>query len=207
MNHDGINTLIVQISRGMAPAISIAESQRAAREYSANYQLVWGKPAAEAKTDAIEMAITNAEDLVLVEDDVLATPAIWQAAICGPESVAYCDAICRDGRTNTGRRADGQFIATGTVLVRLALPVLIRLRKETGALPLEAWEFHKDPATGGLVPTARDPLGRGSDIWLWYHITKLGYEPQCLGKVTTILHPFNDGTRHDLRAPNVFKYV
>lgn len=199
-------TVVVQISRGMAPAESIAAAVEQAYRRGAQYTLVSGKPAAEAKTAAIEVALAASADLVLVEDDVLADDGIWEAAIAGSAAVGYCEATCRDGRSNTYRRPTGRFVASGTVLVRLSLSVLIRLRDEANALPLEGWEFarHGDD----LVPVVRDAFGRGSDMWLWYNVAqKLGYDPVRLGKVTSIMHPYNDGVRHDLNAPQQFRYT
>ena len=62
--------MLVQITRGVAPAQAIADAVQAADDHGIPYRLVSGLPAVEAKTLAAELAVALKNSDGVSEDEV-----------------------------------------------------------------------------------------------------------------------------------------
>ena len=188
-----MNTTVCQITRGMAAAISIADAVRRTATRSGKYELISGRPGAEAKNRAVELALGYGENLLLIEDDVLAEPALWDAAFnLDPAAVAFAPAPCRSGEWNTVRNTKtGEVLFSGSVFLVIGLDVLRRMIE---IAPLfEAYFF----TNCGSSLTRRDPhpLGRASDVNFWWRLDQLSPKPRVI-ELPPVIHlstPLNSG--------------
>jgi hypothetical protein len=189
--------VVCQISRGMAPVMSIAEAQGYAMEHGAAYWLIAGFPAVEAKNIAVIRALSSWADLLLIEDDILAPRPVWSDACAeGSATVRVAPTRCRNGAPNTKYRPDGGVLCSGTAFVVIPYATLLRLPEPY----FQAFEFRL--IDGKLHPQGPNARGEGSDIWFWYQLGQLTPRPivQVIGEVTALNHPLNRNPK-DLRTP------
>ena len=191
--------ILVQISRGVAPAQAVADTVQAAHGYGVPYHLVAGKPAVEAKIAAAHLALTEGVGLVLCEDDLVATPPQWEQILTDRTGdVLFADAKCRDQSLNTKRNGNGEFLYTGTVAVYVPGPSLRALAAKGPLFVASDWQ---DDGAGSLHMIGTNPLGWGSDVFFWQQVRAYRPAPvvRSIGQVGHIMHPLNSG-KHDLRG-------
>lgn len=197
-------TLVVQISRGMAPSRCIAEVAQAAHMRTMQYRLVHGLGAVEAKNEAVRLAMEYCDDLILVEDDAIISFDAWTAVVRALEDsagspsgvVATVDAVCRNGQPSVRRDTRGRFEFAGTVLVAVPFSVLSRLEPPYFA----AADFKR---IGGVMAfCGHNERGQGSDVWFWRRLLSLDPPPEVrvIGRVATVATPWNTGS-YDLTKP------
>lgn len=190
--------LLVQITRGVAPAQAIVDATQAAARHGLPYRLVAALPAVEAKTLAAQLALEAGGGLVLCEDDIVATPEQWAAVLTDTTgAVLYADAKCRDNTLNTKHKPNGEFLYTGTVLVSVPAPILRALADKGPLFVASDWQ----DCDGDLHMVGTNHLGWGSDVYFWQQVRRLVPRPaiRSVGKVGHIMHPLNSG-KHDLRG-------
>jgi hypothetical protein len=193
--------LIVQISRGMAPAASIAHAVDASHTFRAPYELISGKPAAEAKNAAARMAFDRGLDLLLIEDDIIATPEMWRTVL-GPDrrqmNVAVASALMRNGQLNTwfhGLR----LCYSGTVFLFASHAVLAQVGDPWFA-PRNLW--FSDANGGEWIDSGPNANGLHSDVWFFYRLWQEGVEAEILGSVVHLIHEYNN-TNPRLAEPSM----
>ena len=196
--------LIVQISRGMAPAKCIAE---AAVWGGTDYRLVAGMTAPAAKNEAVRLALESRRSLLLVEDDVLATADQWMTALYEhPDAVVMASAICRNGTINTVRDDEGGVLYSGSSFLRIPLPVLQAMTAQFWLL-FAPWDFITD--NGELQGVGPNGSGYGSDVYFWWRLKQLKPPAEVIevGMVTEIAHPYNSDTdwRYSMANPHELK--
>jgi hypothetical protein len=180
--------LVCQITRGMAPAVSIAATVQACAMRRLDYRLIAGKPAAAAKQQAAQMAFDAGCGLLLCEDDFLADSEVWDAMLAtAPAGVSVCSALMRNGQLNSfflGSR----LVLSGSVFLAVGHDALTAM----GAPWFEARDLHFDVADGGkwtdMGPNAR---GERSDVFFFSRCWACGIEPVVAGFVTHLIHPQN----------------
>lgn len=197
-----VNQIVIQISRGLAPARCIANAAYTCGKVPhVEYRLIDCKPAAEAKEEAARIALELGVDLVLIEDDMMPAPEIWAQVFQShrQDTVLYAETPCRNGERNVYRNKRGEFTYSGTVLVKVPLAVLRRLAHR----PIfEPWEYmldeHHEP-----VPVRKDPHGFSSDVYFWQQVRKLpGVCIVPLGHVDSIASELNSGAQRP-NSPSV----
>jgi hypothetical protein len=195
-----MSVVVCQISRGVAPAICIFDAAQAAATYGAGYSLICGKPAQEAKNEAVEIARKRRSDLILVEDDVLATPAAWREIMLADANAVYvAPTVNRDGSEMLRYDAQGAVMHAGNQLIRLPYHVLLRLLVDG---PIFQARDHTVTPDGELANIGPNSNGRGGDTHLFFRLRRMVPRPaiNVLPRVQWILH---DGNRvHDLRHPS-----
>lgn len=182
---------VVQISRGMAPAQSVAIIASFAADRSCPYSLVTGLTCAEAKNAAVEIADEEGNGLLLVEDDICTANL---AALFAPQDgnrVRILSATCRNGDHNTIYDSNGQVLYSGTVAVYIPRAVLDQLPRPV----FEAVDYTR--IDDELAPISKNGIGHHSDVHLYVQLRKLGVPVDVVGHATTFAHPLNSGA-HDL---------
>lgn len=175
--------LLVQITRGLAPAPAIASAVLGAQRHGWGYELVAGLPAVDAKNEAVRLAYAAGADLVLVEDDVIAPWAIWPTA---SDAIYAADAICRGGETNTVRDVAGGVIYTGTCFIRIPRWAMERMGYpsqplfRSGKFLRTAHDLEPDPT--------RPPDGTRSDMHLCWLAARHGVPMRIFGTAAHLLH-------------------
>ena len=195
-------TIVCQISRGVAPSICIVEAVQAAQRHGAQYRLIAGLSAVDAKEEAVTVALATQSDLVLCEDDMLATDDQWRRAITGSDDrVLVASAPCRNGVVNTIHDTAGRVLWSGTVLVRIPYPILECIAAQ-GRPTFQCWDCHPDFDASELHPVCPNNRGEASDVYLYYRLTQMDPRPEVeeLGMVVALQHPFNTGAKR-LNAP------
>ena len=195
------DTVCVQFTRGMAPAIAIAATMTACVKHGINYKLITGKPAPEAKNEAAELAHSTGRNLILCEDDFLAESFIWDRAVSNDdEQVLVGSALMRNGELNCWFEGE-RLVYSGTVFVVIPWVALdaigapwfvgrdLMFTGEDGG----KWE-DKGPNHDGLH----------SDTWFYYRCWESGIRPIVAGFVTHLSHPQNNVLRK-LNAPDEIK--
>lgn len=114
---------MVQYSRGVAPAECIAHVAQTAALRELPYVLITGKTIPDAQNEAVEIARAQHRDLLLCEDDFVATDKQWSEMMEAPQ-VAVCHAYVSPGALNAQHRRYGLYF-TGTVFVKIALSVIV----------------------------------------------------------------------------------
>lgn len=180
--------LIVQITRGLAPAEAIAG---AARQLDAVYELISGKPLVEAKNAATNLALSMHMDMVFIEDDIVAGIEVWDAArIClKDEAVGYARGRIRGNQESVYCNPVGEFLYAWTGFVAIPLCVLECLPR-----PLfEARRWSPDRDEMDLSPRGLQDNGVGSDTGFWWHVRHLEPAPEIreLGRVRHLKHALN----------------
>lgn len=193
-----MRVLVVTLSRGLCPPQTVADAQARAIEHGAGYAQVAGYPAVEGKNRAASLAEEIGASLLLVEDDVLASPETWARALApvnGPLPVRFATATCRNGEPNTRWHADGTPLYSGTPFVLLPHPVLAALPKPV----FVANEY--GIADGELFLRGPSAKGHHSDVHLWHELRRLEPRPavELVGHVACLVHRLNR-TTHDLQA-------
>lgn len=198
-----MTSVVVQISRGVAPAACIVGAVQAAARYGARYFLVAGLPAADAKNAAVQIACDYRASLVLVEDDMIATPPIWERALLGdPPHVMVAGAPCRNGEYNIWTDKRGRIVYAGSVFLRIPRTVIEALSHK----PLfEPWVFRPEPGLphpDHVTPVAPCRQGTGSDVYFWWRLRAElpAVEAIHIGDVRHFKHALNSGP-HNLAAP------
>lgn len=194
---------IFQISRGMAPAASIAHVVDAAHRYRMGYEQVNGRPAAEAKQIAAKKAFEEGADLILCEDDIIAPESAWGAVAnrnVPQDEVSICTALMRNGVLNTW--FTGTRVAySGTVWLYAPWPVLDILSRNS-----EPWFQPRnllfDDAKGAFEDHGHNPDGLHSDVWFYHRCWQCDVRVRVLGSVTHLIHEYNN-VRPTLTTPSV----
>jgi hypothetical protein len=181
---DANKPLVVQITRGLAPAASIAHVVAACAQRGLAYELLSGRPAAVAKQEAAQMAVDRECDLLLAEDDILADGVLWERMLAADGAdVRVASAVMGNGEINCWYV--GQRLAySGTVFLRASLSAL----RAIGSPWFQPRELAFTGADGGrwqdLGPNAE---GKHSDIWFFFRCWECGLRPQVVGQVTHIV--------------------
>jgi hypothetical protein len=185
--------LVAQISRGLSPVESILSASAAARARGLDYQPIIGMKLLDAKNRAVELALASQAGLILVEDDVVADDAIWDAACeLSDGQVGYANVRIAGGHDDVSRGADGAFWYTGNVFTVIPSQILEKL-----ALPVfECWAFKINHAGTALEPDVRRTDGGGSDVWFWHTVRRMDAEIVELGMARHLRHVFNERADH-----------
>jgi len=194
-----LDRIVVQITRGLAPAQAIADAAVAAMQHGLPYQLVSGHVAVEAKNMAARLALDAQLGLVLCEDDVLARPEQWHDILTDTTgAVLFADALCQNATPNTQYNSTGEFLYTGTILAYAPREVLEAAAAHGPLFVASDWT----PDGDDLHMVGTNHLGWGSDVYFWQRIRRVMPRPaiRSIGQVGHIMHPLNSG-RHDLAAP------
>lgn len=203
-----MHLMVCQISRGVAPAVSIAEAVQHSYGLGAWYRLVAGMTCAEAKNHAVGLAMDAGYDLLLVEDDVLVPDSCWFEAGRQLPDVMTCVTVNRDG-SEMGRyhsKFKTELLYTGTQFVKLPLVILRRLLEDGPIFqPLE--HSFSDGHGGELYVIGPSPKGTGSDTHLWYRLRRLNPRPtiRVIGRCQWLLNVMNE--THNLRNPVPLKVM
>lgn len=174
--------VVCQISRGLSPARAISQASLFAQRLGLTYILIDTETCVDAKNSAVKWALSMGKDLLLLEDDVMLPWQAWKQAV-EQRRLAYAEVIMQNGQINTQRKADGEFLFTGTIFVYIPLKVLKNLPDP--AFKAQCFKVENDQ----LIPTTPTFNGKHSDVYFWWQISKLGIKPVNLGKATHILHP------------------
>ncbi len=186
-----METVVCQITRGLAPARSIADACMFARRYKCEYFLIHGFDAASAKNQAAEIALEHGADLILCEDDIYDPHynVLHSAYMC--DCIGYADATCQNGQPNTVFNDSGQFLYSGNIILKIPHTHLTNL-------PRPLFQARQVVIKDGRLKALGDmPNKSHSDVYFWYLVQEYlqGVPVRCLGKVGHILHPFQRG--HD----------
>lgn len=194
--------MIAQISRGLAPAICIKQAIEASALYDIPYLPVYGKELVEAKNIAANIALEHDSDLILVEDDILATSDQWGKICTMRGKVLFGRAITRKGEWNT-QKIDGKVIRSGTCFIRIPCNILKSLDKmeKLGTHIFESYDFKV--INGVLEPLRPNDKGRMSDTYFWYHLMKLNPAVEEIGDVVHLETCLN--RERDNKRPNEIK--
>lgn len=192
------NTVVVQITRGVCPARSIADASKQARAADAHYVLVEGMPAPDAKRRAAYIALDLGYDLILCEDDFVASNDQWITAVTAGDQVCVGSAIMRNGKVNTRYTPSGRVLYSGTVFVRVPIDVLRRLAAK-GPL-FVPWIYNPSDDGESLIAQMPNPEPWGSDVHFWASVNELDPRPTIvdLGLVTHFRHIASDGPKANL---------
>lgn len=200
--------MVCQISRGVAPAPAIAGAVQGASGIGGWYRLLTGFECAEAKNEAVRLAMEAEYDLLLIEDDVIVPESCWFEAGRDRDEIMTCVTVNRDGsemaRYHTKHK--DQLLYTGTQFVKVPLPILHHLLEE-GPI-FQALEHQVAEGHGGeLYVIGPSPCGRGSDTHFWYRVRKLTPRPtvRVIGRCQWLLNPCNE--KHNLQNPVTFKVM
>ena len=185
------------ITRGMAPAVSVASVVSQVCKRRIPFQIISGRPAVDAKTQAAEIAMEAGRDLLLVEDDIIADDAVWEAVL-EHDGVAVASALLRDGTLNTVFYG-GRVLYSGTVFLRVPLPALQALgppwfvsRQLVFAAEGEGHWRDEGPGEHGWY----------SDCFFYHRCWEANIPVTVVGHVTHMIHPLN-ATPHVLSEPDV----
>jgi hypothetical protein len=177
---------VVQISRGVCPARSIAEACCRARELGWGYSLITGMAAADAKEAAAKVADRDGTGLLLIEDDIVASAEVWKQVAASTAPVAFAPTVMHNHRWNVKSRSDGSVLYSGTVFVRLTRGTLDALERPLfahGSFGIE------DDRLWNRGPGMK---GRGSDVHMWWRIQEAGItDVEELPEVEHLSHPHN----------------
>jgi hypothetical protein len=193
---------VFQITRGVAPAKSIATVCFAVTKHQLPYTLLDGMTAADAKQEAARRCWEAGEDLLLVEDDVMPFPQHWERVLAQRNKVQLCSARMSNGELNCWFVSDGnrdRLVYSGTVFLYVPWAAL-----DTIGAP---WfsphnlEFCMDGG-GQWVDHGPNARGEHSDVWFFYRCWQCGIEPRVIGNVVHIVQ--GNGER-DLSRPSGLK--
>lgn len=179
--------LTVQLSRGLALAVSIAQVFRLGVVYGFSYELVAGLNLVEAQNRAVESALDRSCNLLLCEDDILPTPIHFDEIKKYPQSVQYAPARMRNGEMNVFRH-DGKLLYTGACFLYVPLKVLQKLSRPVFQAKDVVWENGIGRVLGD------DKVGYGSDAYFWWNVQQnAGFEPiRELPPVVHLRHELNE---------------
>ena len=195
------NTLVVQISRGLAVASAIAQACRVAAARGWSYELIDCKPMVEAKELAVDAAMALGHDLVLVEDDIYLPDQQWPWLV---ENVVQAVSAYNPGTTpptanfelRTIRGREGRSIPwifsdkptalwIGTCLMYVPLPVLHKLPRPC----FEARKMHVDMSNHSLKMGGPRDDGRGSDVFFCWRLQEAGIPIRIVAHASVYDHP------------------
>ena len=176
----------VQITRGMAPAVSVASTVGACARHKIEYKLIAGKPAHEAKNDAARLAYDKGADLLLVEDDILVGDAIWRKVVENDSDVMLATALMKNGELNTWFQGE-RVVYSGTVFLKVPHAVLARM----GDPWFAPRDLYFNGSTGEWCDKGENEHGLHSDTWFYYRCWALGVLPIVAGFAVHLLHPDN----------------
>jgi hypothetical protein len=185
-------TLVVQISRGRAPAHAIASAARGAGAWDWPYRLVAGLPAVDAKNEAVRLAYEEHTALLLIEDDVLVP---WDEWPTRDDAIYAADVHCRGGTLNTVRDNQGDVLYTGTCFVRVPWWALDAMGAARAPL-FQPWVFQYDSHAGTLTKIEPSLDGLHSDVYFYWLARKCGVSVQIFGAGSHLLHADSGGGRN-----------
>lgn len=190
----------------MAPAFCVAHACAHARRLGLPYHLVYGRPAADAKNEAVDIARSAGASLLLVEDDVIAPEPVWDAAAADISgAVLVAGARCRNGEWNVYRGASGEITYAGSVFLLIPAEVIEALGPEPLFVPTLFRPVPGLPRPDRVEPIGPDHSGCGSDVYFWWRLrTELPeVDADEIGAVRHIRHEHNQGG-HILCRPHTF---
>lgn len=192
--------LVVQISRGLSPALSIAATLTACTDRKLAYKLIVGKTAPEAKNEAAQTAWDSGRDLILCEDDFLAESKVWDAATGDSRDVLVGSALMRNGEINVWFLED-RLVYSGTVFVKIPWEALDKI----GAPWFAPRDLMFNGQNGGeWSDEGPNADGFHSDTWFYYRCWMEDIRPKVCGFVTHLIHPLNNALRQ-LNQPDQIK--
>jgi hypothetical protein len=152
---------------------------------------VSGLPAAEAKNEAVRIAMGEGRDLLLIEDDITADARIWDLAMSPAnhtKTILFAAAPCRNGQWNLHSNREGMFLFSGTVMLRVSID-LLREMTDWGKRSIFAparFSFDLSPIGWHPDPRRQATKGHGSDLRFWWQVGEMDPQPRivCLGAVT-----------------------
>ena len=181
-------TIIVQISRGVSPAVAIAATVAKAAALGADYHLITGKTAPEAKQEAARIAYDSGRHLILCEDDFIAEDETWERMMTDKGVVLATTALMRNGQLNALYHGP-RLVLSGTVMLGVPFEVLDKM----GAPWFEARNLEFDTEGEGCwVDHGLNADGMHSDTYFFYQCWELGIAPVVCGFVTHLIHSFNN---------------
>lgn len=197
-----MSVLCCQITRGMAPAISVASVVTQCMKRGLCYELISGKPAAVAKNTAAQMAVERDMDLLLVEDDIIAKDSIWDAACDQSEArppIVIGTCLMKNGMLNTWF-AEDRVLYSGTVFLRVRLSAL-------HAIGAPWFECHDLTFVDNKwTDLGKRDHGMHSDAWFYYRAWMANLPVTVAGFVLHILHEYNTN-RCELVTPNQLRVM
>jgi hypothetical protein len=192
-------TGIAVITRGMSPAVCTAHVVDVAHRRRTPYKLIVGRPAVDAKLEAVEWSLKNEQDLLLVEDDITADYSIWAKALEPHDEIGIGTALMRSGELNTW--FSGERVAySGTVFLKIPYDIL-------AALPRPCFQCRRMffcDSTRNFIDAGERDDGCGSDTFFWSLVWEAQHAVRVFGSVTHHIHEFNN-TEPRLSEPSVIK--
>lgn len=196
--------VVVQVTRGLAPARAIVGATSAAIGLGMHYELVEGMCAIAAKNRAVEIADARGSALLFVEDDALLVLEDWASMIAAPD-IAVVQSWMRDGNSNVTKRRDGSVAYAGTVVLKVSRAVLDALPRPVFVSGQYGWdavieEIHQ------IVE--RPAVSRGGDVSFFWQVQRhIVPRPDVLmvGPCVDAWHDLNKV--HDLDRPTPVRYA
>lgn len=185
--------LVVQVTRGLAPALAIASCVLGAVEHGWPYEQLSGLGLADALTLALERASRLERDLLLVEDDIIVPWSDWPRG--RPGIVEAVEALCpQTGQSNVTRRRDGGVVWVGTCMMRLPWAVCGAVGR------IFAMRLRWDPVAEVLMPGPAAPDGSGTDVYLCHRLGELGVPIEIVAGGIIIDHSLRGFPASRMRA-------
>ena len=173
--------LAVCISRGLAPVASVTHQARWAIMFGCILaDPITGYPLVEGKNLAVDLAMKQEADLIMMEDDIIAPPRVWQETLTAT-GVTYASCRGRNGKSNIGEM--GGYFFTGNVFTKIPFDVLEMLQK-----PI----FRDVMYNGAGIKVAESNKGKGSDVYFWRQVQNHDIEIIHTGEVTHLRHSLNE---------------
>ena len=181
---------IALISRGLSPARSVMQAGYFASHHRMSIRVIDGLSLVDAKNEAVEIATNNYQDLIIVEDDVVASGEQWQQLRCA-KTIAVTAARHRDGKLMIEFDAAGRVLFTGSTFLKIPLEILRQFEPPV----FRCWNVGISDDKKLFLQEKRDD-GLLSNMYFWYCVQLLGEPVEYLGEVKHLQHPLNNGVHN-----------
>ena len=186
--------VVAFITRGICPAECLANVYEQVDRHGEKFVLISGKALVDAKNEAVEHALENQEDLLLVEDDVVAPNGMWDRVAStwhNQNTILFAEAVERYGRINVRYTKEGELLWTGNVFTRIPYGILTRLEKPI----FRAWDFILSGDGSQMIDRGPAKHGHHSDAYFWWTVKQLDPKPEIvnIGRVDHMITPYNSG--------------
>ena len=177
--------IVTQVTRGLAPARSIANVVETCYSMGIDYWLIEGLSMVDGHNRCVEISDEAGDDVLMLQDDVIVTEHHLGAARFAP-GIAYAPCNLKNGYTNTVYRKDGSTLYSG--LPFLFLPRHVRQRLEPKVF--DTGEHVIDKPSREIIYKGPSEEGKHADVWFWCKFNELDPRPDVLElpPVTHIIH-------------------
>lgn len=190
------DVLVAQITRGLAPAISIFRVSDLCRDYGFYHILFYSLPLVESQNKAIDAAIQRKSDLLICEDDVLPQNDHFDEIEKNRDSIQYAPARMRNGEMNVFKH-NGKLLYTGACFLYVPLKVLKKLSHPVFQAKDVVWK-------NGIGRVLGDnQAGYGSDAYFWWNVQQNTDPIRELPPMVHLRHELNE-TQNQMK-PNLIR--